>query len=84
MSYFMVARPKSITGEGLFEVVQKSLNHFGIQAIQVDNCRKLIGFGTDRASANIANAGLKGIFERKWIYWSWCLAHHLELSLKMH
>ena len=37
------ARPKSITGEGLFEVVQESLNHLGIQAIHVDNCRKLIG-----------------------------------------
>ena len=84
MAYFKVARPKSVTGEGLFELVHDTLKHFGIQAIDHDNCKKLIGFGTDGASANIANAGLEEIFERKleWIYWSWCLAHRLELAIK--
>ena len=59
--------------------------HFGIQAIDHDNCKKLISFGTDGASTNIANTGLEGIFERKfeWIYWSWCLAHRLELAVKI-
>ena len=33
---------------------------------------------------NIANAGLKGIMEKKiiWVYWMWCLAHRLELAIK--
>jgi len=44
----------------------------------------LISFGTDGASANIANSGLKGIFERKleWIYWSCCLTYRSELTIK--
>lgn len=44
----------------------------------------VLGIGTDGASANIANAGLKGIVENKmeWIFWMWCLAHQLELAIK--
>jgi len=43
-----------------------------------------MGTKTDGASANIADAGLKGIFESKleWIVWKWCLAHRLELGIK--
>ena len=63
ISYFKVARPKSVTGEGLFELVQDTLKHFEIQAIDHDNCKKLIGFGTDGTSANIASAGLKKILK---------------------
>jgi len=52
--------------------------------VDVDHCKQLIGIGTDGASANIANAGLKGIVENKleWIVWMWCLAHRLELGIK--
>ena len=44
----------------------------------------LIGIGTDGASANVAAGGLKGLVEKQvpWLYWSWCLAHRLELSVK--
>ena len=66
-------------------MLQQSLKHLGIQSIDIDNCKKLVGLGTDGASANIANAGLKGIMEKKiiWVYWMWCLAHRLELAIKM-
>ena len=65
-------------------MVQQNLKHLGIQSIDIDNCKKLVGLGTDGASANIANAGLKGIMEKKiiWVYWMWCLAHRLELAIK--
>ena len=65
-------------------MVQQSLKHLGIQSIDIDNYKKLVGLGTDGASANIANAGLKGIMEKKiiWVYWMWCLAHRLELAIK--
>jgi len=44
----------------------------------------LVGIGTDRAAANIASAGLKGLAEDKlsWVFWMWCLAHRLELAIK--
>ena len=44
----------------------------------------LIGIGTDGASANIAAAGLKGLIEKEvpWLYWSWCLAHRVELAVR--
>ena len=65
-------------------MVQQRLKHLGIQSIDIDNYKKLVGLGMDGASANIANAGLKGIMEKKiiWVYWMWCLAHRLELAIK--
>ena len=35
----------------------------GIQEVSLDECRKLVGVGTDGASANIAASGLKGLVE---------------------
>lgn len=45
---------------------------------------KLIGFGCDGTSVNIADNGLKGYLEQNcpWIVTFWCLAHCLELSIK--
>ena len=60
--YFKLIRPKSVTAEGLFDVVQKCLNGLGIQSVDIENCQKLVGIG---ASANIANARLKGIIGKK-------------------
>ena len=45
MSYFKVARPKSVTGEDLFELVQDTLKYFRIQAIVHDNCTSLAQMG---------------------------------------
>ena len=77
-------RPKFVTREGLFEVLQQALSKLGIEEVDGDHCQRLISIGTDGASANILNAGIKGTVESKleWIVWMWCLAHRLELGLK--
>ena len=61
MSYFAVERPKQVDAQGLFDCLQSSLRRLGIQAIDSEQCKLLIGIGTDGASANIAAAGLKGL-----------------------
>ena len=53
--------------------------------MQLDDWKKkLISFGCDGASANIAANGLKGQLEKDvpWILMFWCLYHRLELALK--
>ena len=62
----------------------KHLRKFGMDKVDVDHCKQLVGIGADGASANIVNAGLKGIIESKlkWIVWMWCLVHKLELGIK--
>ena len=84
MEYFTVIRPQAVTGEGLFHVLESALQHIGIEEISTDKCKKLVGIGTDGASANVAARGLKGQVEARldWIFWMWCLAHRLELSIK--
>ena len=84
MNYFCVSRPRKVDGQGLFDCVEDSLRRLGIQAIDSKECQMLIGIGTDGASANIAAAGLKGLIEKEvpWLYWSWCLAHRVELAVK--
>ena len=84
MEYFTVARPESGDAKGLFECLQGALQIFGVSALNVENCRMLVGIGTDGASVNIAAAGLKGLVEGElqWIFWMWCLAHRQELALK--
>jgi hypothetical protein len=42
--------------------------------------KKLIGFGCDSGSVNIANRGLKGLLY--WVQFVWYLAHRLRLALK--
>ena len=81
MSYFAVERPKQVDAKGL---LQSSLCRLGMQAIDGEQCKLLVGIGTDGASANIAAAGLKGLVEKEipWVYWSWCLAHCVELAVK--
>ena len=83
-SYFAIMQPSTTTASGMFDALQQSLGCFGIQTIDCEECARLIGIGTDGASANIARRGLKGLIESKlpWIFWSWCLAHRLELSIK--
>ena len=45
---------------------------------------KLVAYGCDGASVNIACSGLKSYFEEAvpWIIMFWCLAHRLELAVK--
>ena len=71
---------KNGTGEGLYESLERAM-----QYVEIDDWKtKMIGFGCDGASANIAEGGLKGILTREvpWIFMFWCLAHRLELSVK--
>lgn len=84
ISFFAVSRPKQVNAQGLFDCLEGSLGRIGITALEVEQCKLLIGIGTDGASANIAAAGLKGLVENEipWVYWSWCLAHWLELAVK--
>ena len=84
MSFFKVIRPDSVSGSGLFQVLEGALQILGIQAVDGTHCRKLVGIATDGASANIAGGGLKGLVESKlnWIFWMWCLAHRIELAIK--
>lgn len=81
MSYFAVDRPKKVDAQRLFDCLESSLGRLGIQAVDAKQCKMLIGIETDGASANV---GLKGLVEKQvpWLYWSWCLAHCLELSVK--
>ena len=57
MSYF--ARSNKLNGQGLFDCLKGSLNRLGIQAVDAEQCKIMIGIGSDGASANIAAAGLK-------------------------
>ena len=84
MDFFTVSRPESGDAKGLFECLQSALQQIGISALNVENCKILVGIGTDGASVNIAAAGLKGLVEGElqWIFWMWCLAHRQELALK--
>ena len=84
MEYFTVVRPQSVTAEGLLKVLESGLQVLGINEISAENCKKLVGIGTDGASANIAALGLKVLVERRlsWVFWMWCMAHRLELAIK--
>ena len=84
MNFLTVNRPQSVTAHGLFQVLEGCLQGLGIQELSPDKCKKLVGVGTDGAAANMAASGLKGLVEGKlkWVFWMWCLAHRLELSIK--
>ena len=78
--YFCVRQPKSVDAAGLFECLERALDYLGVDI----KSKKLIGFGCDGASVNIAKQGVRGLIQvdRPWLITVWCLAHRLELSLK--
>ena len=84
MEYFTVVRPQSVTAKGLFSVLETGLKGLSITEISAEKSAKLVGIGTDGASANIAASGLKGLVEERldWVFWMWCMAHRLELAIK--
>jgi hypothetical protein len=84
MSFLAVRRPREVTGQGLVDCMQDALENLGISGINPDQCKNLVGMGTDGASANIAAAGMKGLVEKElpWVFWMWCLAHRVELAIK--
>ena len=83
-SHFKIMRPSAVTAQGMFDMLQESLQSLRIGAIDSEKCTRLVGIGTDGASANIASGGLKGLVEAKlpWMFWMWCLARRLELAIK--
>ena len=68
------------TAQGFFKCLERAIEYVQVQ----DWKTKLIGFGCNGASANMADGGLKGLIkgEVPWIFMFWCLAHRLELSVK--
>lgn len=81
--YFNALRPKCVTADGLLEVLEGDLARLGVAG--VGNCKKLVGIGTDGASANIAAAGLKGLVEAKieWVFGCGVLLTALNWPSKM-
>ena len=71
MDYLMVSRPQSATANGLFQVLEGGLQSLGIKQVSAEECKKLVGVGTDGAASNIAASGLKGLVERclGWVFW---------------
>ena len=83
-TYFHVCRPKTVDANGLLLSLKSALLRLGISVVDAENCKWLVGIGSDGASANVARGGLKGLVESKceWLFWMWCLAHWLELAVK--
>ena len=46
------------------------IQEIGVAALHKENCKSLVGIGTDGASANIAAIGLKGLVEAEleWVF----------------
>ena len=49
-----VERPKTVDAHGLFLAVKNTLLRLGVPDVDSENCTKLVGIGSDGASANIA------------------------------
>ena len=79
ITYFHVCRPKTVDANGLLLSLKNALLRLGISDV-----KRLVGIGSDGASANIARDGLKRLVESQWewVFWMWCLAHRLELAVK--
>ena len=78
--FFSARHLSSGTGAGLFESLKEAIEYMHIEEWKT----KMIGFGCDGASANMAMGGLRGQLQSEfpWIFVFWCLAHRLELSVK--
>ena len=72
---------RGCNSSGSFKSLQNGLGQLGIKAIDAEECKKLVGLGTDEAAVNIS--ALKGKVQDciPWVYWTWCLAHGLELAI---
>ena len=63
MKFLAVERPNDATASGLFQCLQCCLHKIGVKAIDAEECKGLVGIGTDSTNTNIASAGLKGLVE---------------------
>ena len=80
--FLAVRQPTSGNAAGLFECFKQTMEYINIP--EAEWRAKLVGYGCDGASVNVACNGLKGYFEEAvpWIIMFWCLAHRLELAVK--
>ena len=77
--FLAVCQPKRSNAERLYESFVRAVSFVG-----VGGWKKLVGFGSDGTSINIAVDGMRGCLEESvpLVITFWCLAHCLELSLK--
>ncbi len=66
----------SADAAGTFESFKGAVQYVDV----VDSEKKLVGFGCDGASVNIAANGSRG-FLSPWVVCFWCLAHSLQLDI---
>ena len=59
MQYFTIVQPHFVTASGLLQVLESGLHCLGINELSSESCKRLVGIGTDGASANIAAHSLK-------------------------
>ena len=79
--FFSVRRLHQGDARSLYKCLEQAIKFVGL----TDEWKmKLIGFGCDGTSVNIAERGLKMYLQdvAPWIEVFWCLAHRLELALK--
>ena len=78
--FLTVRQPQHSDASGLYECFVRALTYAGVTGWE----NKLVGFGCDGASVNIAANGLRGYLEESvpWVIVFWCLAHRLELALE--
>ena len=77
--FLCVLIPSSSIAPGLLEC-NHALCELGITEVSATQFKKLVWFGTDGAAANIKNGLIEKEHNR--IFWMWCLAHGLELSVR--
>ena len=78
--FLTVRRPEWCTADSLYSCFERGLAFLGIE----DWRTKLVAFGCDGTSVNIAPGGLRGHLEESvpWVVVFWCFAHRVELALK--
>ena len=82
-SFVTVHQPPRATAVGLMHSLEHCLQCLGVEGLDSMLCCRLVGIGTDGASANIAATGLKAWWRRKclgsfgcgaWLtVWNWLL-----------
>ena len=75
-----VCQPEQATGLDLCHCLKQSFTRVEIKEWR----KKLVAFGCDGASANLAQGDLRGLLEADvpWVVMFWCFSHRLELALK--
>ena len=80
--FLTVHQPNSANAKGLFASLEYGLKCLSTPSLSRKTCTKLVGIATDGASPKIASGSLKGLEVINLVFWIWCLAHLLELSIK--